>query len=151
MARVGIKKIQFEALGESSNFCCDRCGQNIQNVWTIEFEGGLVQHMGCDCFEKIWKGKGLSDFGKKQFKKLLKHVQMHQEGCEKWKNRTEEDYLALRAESGLVPEYQNSESAFYGWTFEEYKNWMLTEWYGQRFKEDEMELAKFSKVKFAVE
>ena len=151
MARTGIQKIQFEALGKSSCFCCDKCGQYIQNVWTVNFEGGLTLHMGCDCFEKIWKGKGMTDFGKKQFKKLLKHIQTHKEGYKKWLNRTEEEYLASCAEKGLLAEYLDSQSSFYGMTFEEYRDWMLTEWYGQRFKEDEQELMKFNKVKFAID
>ena len=148
MARTSIKKIQFEALGKSSTFCCDRCGQYIKNVWTVNFDGGLTMHLGCDCFEKIWKGKGLTDFGKKQFKKLLKRIRTHKEGYDKWVNMTEEDYLASCAEAGLIAKYLDSDTSFYGMTFTEYRDWMLNEWYAQRFKEDEKELARFSKVKF---
>ena len=142
-----IKKIEFNRVGQKEGCSCDRCGQYIRNIWTVGFASGNTLNFGIDCFEKVYKCGSLTTYGVKEFKKLLKRIKAHKDGYNRWLVMTEEQ---ARAESAVPLTIEDEESAFYGWSFEEYRNWKLTEFYGQRFKEDEKELAKFARIGFEV-
>lgn len=144
-----ITGIRFDRVGRNEGCCCDRCGQYIRNIWTVDFSTGQRIAFGIDCFEKVYKA-GLSAYGTKEFKKLLKHIEKTKEGYERWQNMTKEEYRAKGGTWGVLPEIDDPDSAFYGWTFEQYKEWMLTEFYARRFEENQKELERFKKCGFEI-
>lgn len=143
-----IKKISFESVPKTAGCCCDKCGQYLQNIYTVTYSNDISYHFGIDCFNKLLKSSSLNSFGMKEFKKLLKRIQHWQERCEYWTKITEEEARAAAAEKGVKLEIECSESAHYGETFEEYKEWMLNCFIAERFKENEKELQRFKGVKF---
>ena len=66
-----IKKIQFYHTGKEDGCICDRCGQYIQNVWTVTYSDGVVARFGIDCFEILCKESKLTSFGQKELKKAF--------------------------------------------------------------------------------
>ena len=145
-----ITKIEFAHVGRKEGRTCDRCGQYIMNIWTVRFSNNETIHFGMDCFEKLYKQGGLSAYGIKEFKRLLKHIRKETEMYEKWKNMTEEQARAEAESAGLKLVTEDRETAFYGETFEDYKNWLLNEWFPQRFKENDETLKRFEKIGFEI-
>lgn len=147
-----ITKIEFNHVGRNEGCQCDRCGQYIINVWTVQFGNGQTINFGIDCFEKVYKSGGLNAHGLKQFKKLLSRIQKHKEDHTKWLSMTEEQARADAAKVNVPLRIDTDDpyDSWYGKTFEEYKDWMLNEWYGERFREDEQVLEKFRKIGFDV-
>lgn len=141
-----IKSIDFQRVGKQDGCCCDKCGQYIVNIWTVRYANGEQYHLGIDCFNKIKNASGLSEFGRKQFDKLLEKIHRHKQCFEHEKTLTEETdegyKLTQQKESWDSPSY------WYGKPWAEYHRWMIEEWWPTRFTEDEKELAKFAKVRF---
>lgn len=150
MSRRTIKSITFVRVGKDCGCNCDNCGQYIRNIWTVKFSGGLAVNLGIDCFEKMYKSGSLNNYGIKEFKKLLKRIEKTQDGYARWQNMTYEEHKAKCDELGIKPVYEDKDTAFYGWSFEQYKEWELNEWYGERFKEIDKELARFAKCGFPI-
>lgn len=147
-----ILKIEFNHVGRNAGCQCDRCGQHITNIWTVRFGNGQTINFGIDCFEQVYKHGGLSAYGLKEFKKLIKRIKIHKEGYNKWLILTEEQARADAAKVNVALDIDTDDkyNPWYGKTFEEYKDWMLNEWYGERFREDERELEKFRKIGFEI-
>lgn len=142
-----IKRISFAHVGRNEGCLCDRCGTYIQNIVTVTYTDDLTLNYGQDCFDKLWKGSKLTTYGQKLFKEALKKAKEHQENYQKWINgeidETEQSWQYHQM-SGTY----GSPSYWYGKPFEEYKKWMIEEWWPQRFQEDQERLNKFSKVNF---
>lgn len=140
-----IKKISFSSVGKQEGCTCDRCGQYIKNIWTVEYEEGLRMNYGIDCFEKIYK-KGLNATGSKLMKKIMVSIKSY------------EDRLAQYVSGELTAEtdesYQtdqmdwNKDNYWYGRSFEEYRDWMINEFFPHRIADKQKELARFQKVNF---
>lgn len=145
MAR--IKKIDFCRVGEQEGCLCDRCGQYIKNIWTVQYADGITARFGIDCFEALNKESGLSNFGRKELKKALKRIQEHREMFEAEKAKREE--TDIRWQNIQNPPAYESKDYWYGRPWEEYHEWMLNEFYGARFKEDQKQIDRFAKVNFA--
>lgn len=147
-----IMKIEFNRVGRNAGCQCDRCGQDITNIWTVRFENGQTINFGIDCFEQIYKNGGLSTYGLKEFKKLMKSIKSHKEGYNRWLNMTEEQARANAAKVNVPLDIDTDDpySSWYGKTFDDYKNWMLNVFYGERFREDEQELEKFRQIGFEI-
>lgn len=143
-----IENIRFDRVGQNKGCTCDRCGQYIRNIWTVKFSGGMQIAFGIDCFERMYKSGSLTASGIKAFKKLLKRIQAHKESFEMWQTITEEEAIANYM--GWIFPIYDKDSAFYGMTFDEYREWMLNEFYAQRFREDEEALTKFRKFGFEI-
>lgn len=145
MAR--ILKIDFFKTGRNEGCTCDKCGQYITNVWTVRYDCGVDVHFGIDCFDKMLKDSKLNDYGMKLMKKTLKSIERHQRGFEAEKKLTEETdegYKLTQTLSGW-----ETKSCWYGTPWKEYHEWMLTEWWPTRFKEDQEALDRFKKINFA--
>lgn len=138
-----LKKIQFERVGRNEGCTCDRCGQYIQNIWTVTFDTDEVIRFGIDCFNKL-NGKALSDYGQKLMSKALKHLEKTQERFEKEAAKTEETDIAWQQLQGD----DAKQMYWHGRPWKEYHEWMLTEWYGERFKECQKEIDRFGKVNY---
>ena len=74
-----IKKISFSSVNVREGCTCDRCGQWIKNIWTVDFLEGFSMNYGIDCFEKLCKSGRLSDYGMKLMKKALKSISRYYE------------------------------------------------------------------------
>ena len=145
MAR--IKKIDFNHVGKQEGCLCDKCGQYIINVWTVQYADGITARFGIDCFEKLNKESGLTSFGKKELNKALKSIQRHREMYEAEAAKTEETDIAWQNIQNPMP--YESKDYWYGKPWKEYHEWMLTTFYGHRFEEDQKLIDRFSKVNFA--
>ena len=141
-----IKKISFASVGRMEGCTCDKCGQYLQNIYTVEYQDGLRLNYGIECFRKLYHGGNLSDFGKKLMTKTLKSIVKHQEGFEREKTLTEETDTAWKP---TQEHYEwKSDDYWYGRPWEEYHKWMLEEWWPARFAEDQKQLDRFAKVNF---
>lgn len=137
----------FNKVGKQEGCICDRCGQYIQNIWTVNYADGITAHFGIDCFEILNKESGLSSYGRKELKKALKSIQDHQEMYEREAALTEDTDIAWQ---NLQHPYDwESKSYWYGKPWQEYHDWRLTEFFGRRFEEDQERIDKFGKVNFA--
>lgn len=145
MAR--IQKVDFHHVGKQEGCLCDKCGQYITNVWTVQYTDGITARFGIDCFEKLNKESKLTSFGKKELSKALKNIQKHREMYEAEASKTEETDVAWQYIQNPAP--HESKDYWYGRKWEEYHEWMLNEFYGARFKEDQKQIDRFSKVNFA--
>lgn len=140
-----IKKISFESVGKNEGCQCDKCGQYIRNIWTVDFQDGIRMNFGIDCFEKMSKGK-LNDYGMKLMKKALKSIETYQKLLDKEKALTEETDIRYQMTQQHVD--WKDDDYWMGHPWEEYHKWMIEEWYPERFKEAQQKLERFGKVNF---
>ena len=145
MAR--IKRVDFYHVGKQEGCLCDKCGQYITNVWSVQYADGITAKFGVDCFEKLNKESGLTSFGKKELNKALKSIQKHREMYEKEAAKTEETDAAWQQLQN--PFDWQDKGYWYGKKWEEYHEWMMTEFFKTRFEEDQKQIDRFSQVNFA--
>lgn len=140
-----IKKISFSSVGKQEGCTCDRCGQYIKNIWTVEYEEGLRMNYGIDCFEKIYK-KGLNATGSKLMKKIMVSIKSYEEGLAQYVSG---ELTAETDESYQIDQMDwNKDNYWYGRSFEEYRDWMINEFFPHRIADKQKELARFQKVNF---
>ena len=144
MAR--IRKIDFNHVGKKEGCLCDRCGQYITNIWTVQYADGITARFGIDCFEQLSKESKLTSFGQRELKKAMKNIQKHRELYEKEKTLTEETDIAWQ--NLQHPYERDTRSYWYNKPWEEYHKWRLEEYYKCRFEEDQKQIDRFSKVNF---
>ena len=60
-----IKRISFAHVGRNEGCLCDRCGQYIQNIVTVDYADGVRINYGRDCFDKLYKSGRLNAQGVK--------------------------------------------------------------------------------------
>lgn len=142
-----IKQISFARVGEKEGCTCDRCGQYIRNIWTVEYTEGLRMNYGLDCWEKVYKD-GLNKQGAKILKKIMDSIKSYEERLARYvsgelSEETDESYKVTQAD-------WNRDDFWYGKSFDEYKNWMVTDFLPYRISDKQKELAKFSKVNFII-
>ena len=138
-----IKRISFNSVGQLEGCQCDRCGQYIKNIWTVEYQEGLTLHYGIDCFEKV-KKSGLNDYGRKQMNKILKSIQIYTERLEKYTNGE----MTAETDDGYKTSQQDKYSYWYGRPYEEYNAYMINEFFPYRLSREQDELKRFAKVNF---
>ena len=144
MAR--IKKIDFHHVGKLDGCLCDRCGQYIMNIWTVQYTDGVKANFGIDCFEKLCKASKLTAFGQKELKSALKKIQDHRELFEAEQALTEETDTAYQNDQH--PQEWETPSYWCGRPWKEYHEWRLNEFFPRRFEEDQKRIDRFSKVNF---
>lgn len=142
-----IKKITFHTAGRQEGCVCDRCGQYIRNIWTVQYADGVTMRFGIDCFEILTKESGLSAYGRKQLNKALKSIEKHRELYEREKNLTEETDIAWQ--NIQHPWDYEARDYWYDRPWEEYHEWRMNEFFKIRFEEDQREIDRFSGVNFA--
>jgi hypothetical protein len=139
-----IARISFSRVGKNDGCLCDKCGQYIRNIVSVTYTDGLTLNYGQDCFDKLWKNSRLTDQGKKLWRKALKYKKEHDEEYAKYINGEMTEENDNHWKSAL---YWNS--AVWGdKTYDEFRQWLIDEWYPQRFKEDQERLERFKKVNF---
>ena len=140
-----IKSIRFNRVGKQEGCTCDRCGQYIQNVWTVTYQEGETIHYGIDCFEKVKKSGRLNAYGKKLINQIMKSIQSYDERLAEYQsgNLTEGN-----DESWHTHQAEWNDSCWKGKNYDEYKKWMIEEFFPYRIAEKEKELEKFKKINF---
>lgn len=142
-----IKKIRFDKVGKTEGCTCDRCGQYIQNIWTVTYTDDVVMHFGIDCFKKLNKGK-LNSYGMKVMRKALKDIEYYSEELKKWENGYYTEECVEWQNLQVKHEWESQVSYWYGRQFEEYKEWMINEFFPARMREVQKEIDRFKKVNF---
>ena len=143
-----IKEIRFAHVGRKEGCLCDRCGQYIQNIVTVEFTDGITFRYGQDCFKKLQDHSRLSDFGKKLMRKAMKSIETHSRQLEQYKSGK---MTAETDDSWKCFELDWNRDCYWGQhhdDYEAYRRWMIEEWFPERFKEDQKQIERFAKVKF---
>lgn len=140
-----IKKIKFSRVGKQEGCTCDRCGQYIRNIWTVDYKEGLTMNYGIDCWEAICK-EGLSKQGIRLMNKTMKSLQSYEERLAAYTSKeiTEENDMAYQTEQADW----NKDSYWYGRSWEEYRDWMVNDFFPERISGKQKELERFSKVDF---
>lgn len=138
-----IVSINFAHTSKNQGCTCDRCGQWITNIWSVKWDDGLVINFGMDCFDKLLKNNKLSAYGMKLMHKALKSLERHQ--------RELDAYVSgkMNADNDNQYKYDQEYGGYWqGRPYEEFRDWMINEWFPQRFKEDQKEIDRFSKINF---
>lgn len=143
-----IKEIRFAHVGRKEGCLCDRCGQYIQNIVTVEYTDGITTNIGQDCFKNLYDNSKLTDFGKKLLRKALKSIETH--------SRELAEYTSGKMTAETDKSWQSYENpwnkdcywAVHHEDYEAYRRWMIEEWFPERFKEDQKLIDRFSKVNF---
>lgn len=141
-----IKKIRFNRTGKEDGCLCDKCGQYIRNIWTVDYTDGVTLRFGIDCYEKLNKESGLTTYGQKLLKKATKRIEDYTKMFEAEKALTEE--TDIHYQNLQNPWDYESKDYWYGKPWEDYHEWMLNEWFPARFADADKEIAKFAKVNF---
>ena len=136
-----IKSVRFSSVGKAEGCTCDRCGQYIQNIWTVTFTEGMSLNYGLDCFEKVQK-TGLSETARKNIKKALKSIQAYEEQLARFVSgeRNEENDEAYKYAQ------REKNNAWYGEPYEKYRDWFINEFFPYRISEENKIIEKYSKV-----
>lgn len=143
-----IKMIHFDSVSTNEGCTCDKCGQYIKNIWSVEFTTGDTFHYGIDCWQKIQATGGLNKQNKREFNRIMKLIQSYTEAMNAF-------ITGERNESNDTA-YQNAQAdwnendAFHGVPYEEYKRWYVEEFFPYRIAEAQKDLAKFKRVDFEI-
>ena len=142
-----VKKIHFQSVGRDEGCLCDRCGQYIRNIWTVEYTEGFKANYGIDCWEKIYKAGKLNKYGETQMRKIMKSIKGYEEMLAK--------YVSGELNEETDKDWQFSQTfehdVWYGKPFEAYRDWMINEFFPYRIECAQEELKKFSKIDFKEE
>lgn len=142
-----IKKITFSRVGEKEGCTCDRCGQYIRNIWTVQYLEAGVMNYGIDCFKKVQES-GLNAHGRKLMNKTMKSIQIYSERLAQYING---EFTADTDESWKVNQADwNKNNYWYGRDYSEYKDWMINEFFPTRLSCCEKELERYKKINFEV-
>lgn len=144
MAR--ITKIMFARVGKQEGCLCDRCGQYIRNIWTVNYADGVTMNFGIDCFEALAKESALTTYGIKTLKKALKRIADYQDLLDAEKAKTEETDLRYQ-ETQITYEWKDKDYWF-GKPWAEYHKWMIDVFYPMRIADAQKEIARFRNVNF---
>ena len=142
-----IAKIRFSAVSRNEGCTCDRCGQWIQNIWTVDYSEGFSVHYGIDCWEKVYKGGKLSQYGEKELRKIMKRI----EGYERMLAKYVSGEITEELDSGFQTDQMDcfKDHYWHGRPWEEYKSWMIDECLPARIARAQEDLKKFKNINFA--
>lgn len=135
-----IKKIMYYSVPRNESEICSCCGKAIMNICHVTSIEGDHFKFGTTCFDKVMKDR-LKSFQVKEMKNAIKSITLYCEHSKEWETMTEEKYI----ETHYTKPWENYDDIT---TFEEYKNWMLTEFFPYRISLEEKTIAKFSKIDF---
>lgn len=140
-----IKRISFAHVGRNDGCLCDKCGQYIRNIVTVDYDDGVRINYGQDCFDKLYNSGKLNAYGVKLMRKALKSIDRHTKELEAYKSgkKTAENDLSYQ-----FCQTCNGGHYWKGKPFEEYRDWMINEVYPMRFEEDQKLVDRFAKVNF---
>ena len=138
-----IKRIDFSHVGKNEGCLCDKCGQYIQNIVSVDYDDGVRVNYGQDCFAKLYNSGKLSTYGVKLMKKALNSIKAHSKQLESYKSGE------MTAENDKGYQYDQMFGGYWqGKPYEEYRQWMIDEWFPKRFEEDQKMIDRFAKINF---
>lgn len=138
-----IKRIDFAHVGKNEGCLCDKCGQYIQNIVSVYYDDGVCVNYGQDCFAKLYNSGKLSAYGVKLMKKALKSIQTHSKQLVSYKSGE------MTAENDKSYQFAQTYGDYWkGKPYEEYRQWMIEEWFPKRFEEDQKMIDRFAKINF---
>lgn len=146
MAR--IKEIRFAHVGRTEGCLCDRCGQYIQNIVTVDFMDGSEVNFGQDCFKKLYDSSRLTDYGKKLLRKALRDIEYYSREREKYASGEKTAENDQRWKNYELPVNTGCYWAVHHDDYEVFRRWMLEAWFPERFKECQKQVDRFAKVNF---
>ena len=138
-----IAKIRFNSVGRNEGCTCDRCGQYIRNIWTVEYKEGFTVNYGIDCWEKVYK-TGVNKYLEKEMRKIMKSIKSYDEMLSKYVSGE----INEETDGGWIYDQKDEHIAWYGKPFEEYREWMINEFFPYRIGEKQKELKKFERINF---
>ena len=138
-----IKKIMYYSVPRSESATCDCCGKSIQNICSITTIEDEHFNFGTTCFDKVVKDR-LQSFQRKEMNKALRSIKAYCDGVRKWETMTEKEYIETHYVGDGLP-WKITEGLE---TFEDYKQWMLNDFFPYRISEEEKIIARFSKIDF---
>ena len=142
-----IKSINFSHVGRNEGTLCDRCGQYIQNIATVEYADGLTLNYGLDCFNKLAGSGNLTAYGKKLFKKAVNTIKFYEKELADRKNGK------INADNDnswywyITPAPDGRDRNPFS-SYEEFNEYQINELLPHRIAGAQKELEKFSKVNF---
>lgn len=139
-----IAKIRFNSVGRNDGCTCDRCGQYIRNIWSIEYKEGFTVNYGIDCWEKVYKAGKLNQYGEKHMRKIMKSIRSYEEMLAKYVSGEMNEETDSAWKYGQTDKHD----AWYGEPYETYRDWMINEFFPYRISIEQEELKKFSKINF---
>ena len=142
-----IKRIDFSHVGRNEGCICDRCGQYIQNIATVKYEGDLTLNYGLDCFSKLRFSGNLSTYGEKLFKKTVKSIQNYEKELADYKSGKINADNDKRWYWYITPDPDGHYRGVYD-SYEEFKDHCINELLPYRIEKAQEELKKFSKINF---
>lgn len=144
-----IKRIVYYSVPRSESSICSCCGKSIQNICSIETVEGERFNFGATCFDKLIKDK-LRAFQRKEYNQAIKFLKGYYKQQKVWENMTKEDYLgsemyrtACICDGGAPWETKTGLDSF-----EDYKNWMLNDFFPYRIEQEEKVIEKYSRIDF---
>lgn len=138
-----IKRINFSHVGKNEGCLCDKCGQYIQNIVYVDYDDGARVNYGQDCFAKLYNCGKLSAYGVKLMKKAVKSIEKHSKQLDAYKSGK------MTAENDVAYQYDQTYGGYWkDKPYEEYRKWMIEEWFPKRFEEDQKDIDRFAKVNF---
>lgn len=141
-----IKRIRFSSVGRNEGCTCDRCGQYIRNIWTVDYAEGFSVNYGIDCWEKVYKGGKLSQYGEKEMRKIMKRIKGYEEMLATYQRG---EYTIDNDEGYKVDQMDCfSDHYWHGKPYEEYKAWMINECLPARIARANEDLKKFKNIDF---
>lgn len=143
-----IKEIRFAHVGRGEGCLCDRCGQYIQNIVTVDFTDGATVNFGQDCFKKLYDSSTLNDYGKKLLRKALKDIEYYSRERDKYASGEMTSETDLSWQSYEYPVNKGHYWNVHHDDYEAYRRWMLDEWFPERFKNCQKQIDRFANVNF---
>ena len=144
-----IKKITYYSVPRSESGTCACCGKSIQNICSVETVEGEHFNFGTTCFDKLIKDK-LQSFQRKEYNQAIKFLKRYCKQQKIWEDMTEEDYLnsemyrtACICDGGAPWEIKVDLNSF-----EDYKNWMVNDFFPYRIEQEEKVIEKYSRINF---
>lgn len=141
-----IKKIRFSSVGRNEGCTCDRCGQYIRNIWTVDYVEGFTVNYGIDCWEKVYKEGKLSKYGEKELRKIMKRIRNYEKMLETYKSGEMNAEIDGGYKSAQMDCFKDG--YWYGRPYDEYKTWMIEEFIPYRMEKAQEDLKKFKNIDF---
>lgn len=141
-----IKKIRFQSVGRNEGCTCDRCGQYIRNIWSVDYAEGFTVNYGIDCWEKVYKAGQLSKYGEKELRKIMKRIRDYEKMLETYKSGE----MTEEIDGGYKTDQMDcfKDHYWHGKPYEQYKAWMIEECIPARIARAQEDLKKFKNIDF---
>lgn len=148
-----VTNLYFEHVRKQEGCLCDKCGQYIQNIYTVTYDDIPVQHFGIDCFTKLMKTSNLTEVGKSKLRKLIKDITYLTDYITVWESiHTYEEAVdkqkqllgKINLNLSVYTEYEAWEDS----SFEEFRQFCIDNFGKKKLAEKQVELSKYKGVRF---